>query len=106
MNHWKPNTPPPPDHEETALDAATELLATRRALRQAHAERLLHPRYRTRIEPLSVRDRQHRDRWHVAGQWVLLLLAVFAATMVGLSGSWDRQRMGERPTATQEAQER
>ena len=61
---------------------------------------------RKNLVPLTVRDRQRRDRWHTAGQWLLLLLAVFAATMVGLSGSWDRQRMGERPTVAQEAQER
>ena len=100
--------PTPEQHQVDALDmvnAASELLATRRRLRQAHAEILLHSRYRTRIEPLSVRDRQRRDRWHTAGQWVLLLLAVFASTVIGLAGSWDRQRMGERPTTAQERSE-
>ena len=93
---------PPPDNQqwdETAEDRA-------RRLRQAHAQSLLHLRHRrTHIEPLSVRDRQRRDRWHTAGQWLLVFLTVFTFTLIGLLGSWDRQRMGERPTAAQERAE-
>ncbi len=58
------------------------------------------------VEPLTVRDARRRERRHAAVQLALFFVAVFAATLIGLWGSWDRQPMGERRSAAQEARER
>lgn len=59
-----------------------------------------------RTVPLTVRDARRRERRHAAAQWALVFVAVFAVTALGLWGSWDRQPLGERRSAAQEAQER